>query len=56
MNDNKLFLDQIVLKKDTYENGTEYYKALGYSFAVPAHVDLSVEILDDKNDCDDARL
>lgn len=48
MNDNKLHLDQVVLKKETDESGNEVYKALAYSIVEHRAIDMTVEVLPDK--------
>lgn len=48
MNDNKLLLDQVVLKKEVGEDGTINFKALAYSIVEHRAINMTTEVLDDK--------
>lgn len=48
MNDNKLLLDQVVLKKEVGEDGTINFKALAYSIVEHRAINMTTKVLDDK--------
>lgn len=48
MNDNKLLLDQVVLKKEIGEDDEIIYKALAFSIVEHKAINMTTQVLDDK--------